>query len=196
MNKTIKQKNMQKQNLNLSKAQINYLYIIANDYLKGAENLKKHMNSGSELFHSCCLLISTSLELLIKTYIAIDEFKKQKQKVGSEELIYKAIVERLKNCGHDIKKCIENEAIEIKKWFSINKIEKHHDEFVCEYKVIFKDGKKLFFKDTESIRYGSFARKQNVMVSPYNCSDETFEFLNILSCFIGERKRKLYNDMT
>lgn len=190
-NRTIKKENIKNQNLNLSKAQINYLYITAKDYLKGARNLKKLMDSSSELSYSCCFLISTSLELFIKTYIAIDAFKKEKQKVDSEELIYKAIVERLKKYRHDIKECIENEAIEIKKDLSIKEIKKIHDEFTCEYEVILKDDKKLFFKDMEAIRYGSFAKRQNTMMSPYNYSDEIFKFLDRLSCFITKQKEKL-----
>ncbi len=68
--------------------------------------------------------------------------------------------------------------------FRINKVEKISNDFVNDYRLYLNNGNTLCFKDSESIRFGSLAKKQDLIVSPFLHFDEGIViFLEDLSEF-------------
>jgi len=87
----------------------------------------------------------------------------------------------LKNYGHNIKRLIE--VSNIRDEFKISELEDFYNEFVHDYRFI-QDGKLIFLKDSESIRFGSLAGKTDLAQSvQYHFSQPIVDFLEKLSHF-------------
>ncbi len=111
-----------------------------------------------------CLLTTNALELFLKVIIATDiciQINSQKKEINDS--IKQVVIEKLKTYRHDIKKMIDESGI--KEECKITKVKKYSNNFVNDYQLYFDDGNLLCFKDSESIRFGSLAKKQDIAVS-------------------------------
>ena len=154
--------------------EIRYLWTIADKNIKSVLFLNK--NFSPDYVYSIELLSVQAVELLLKVSLASNMCCLNKDK--TPEYIKDTINKTFKNHGHDIKKLFDSNKSLITK-LGISHVESFNNSFVNEYRIFFKYGKIICLKELESIRYGSFATKQNVANGFFE--EYLFSFLHILS---------------
>lgn len=165
---------------------VGYLWSIANGYLKSIKELSKNY----ENFYAIELLSTTATELFLKVIIASDVCLKNK-KAGS--CIKKLIDDKFRNLGHRIDDLF-NSNIEVMNKMDIDYIKvENSNGYINEYRIFFKDGKYVFLKNLESIRYGAFASTPNLM-NGFN-NPNLIDFLESLSMIAFEEKREKFNKL-
>src|SRR3989344_657422 len=155
----------------------NYFYFISEKYFCCAEKLFKE-NKPEESLLPFCLLTVTACENFLKIIIVSDMCKNLNGLEKDDSDIKTTVMEEIRSYGHNIKKLIEKSLI--KDRFEISELEEFSNGFVSDYRFVSK-GRKIFLKNSESIRFGSLAKKQDLSQSGkiYFCP-ETIEFLKEL----------------
>ncbi len=157
------------------------LFYIGKQYSDCAKKLLEE-NNQPEFLYSFCLLSTNALELFLKVIIAIDFCIDTKNTENNIKDLKERVIDKLKKYGHDIEKMINDSGI--KDEFKIKKIQKFSNSFLNEYRIEFLNNNLLCFKDSESVRFGSFAKFQDVSVSfTPNFNKNIVDFLEKLSEF-------------
>lgn len=165
---------------------LHFLHYIGKQYFYCAEELFKE-NKPEKSLYPFCLLSTTALELFLKVIIATNiclELDKRKEKIDVKQSIMKKLK---KEYSHDIKEMIDKSGIKGK--YKINKVERCSNKFVNDYRLHFKNGTISCFKDSESIRFGSLAKKPDLSVSSIlHFNKDIVVFLEDLSKFSFQKK--------
>jgi len=148
-------------------------------------------NNPEESLLPFCLLSTTAIELFLKVIIAADICKSIDGLEKDDTNIKTIVSDELKGYGHNIKKLIERS--QIKNQFNISQLEEVNNGFVNDYRFIFED-KPVFFKDSESIRFGSLAKKQDLTQSAqFHFSPQIVDFLEKMSYFSFSKLNEAIN---
>lgn len=168
---------------------VNYLWTIANNYLKNIKDLKENEYNG----YAIELLSTQAVELFIKVIIA-SKICLDNKNITSIESLYLLIDTSFRKYGHSIDKLI-NCDVEIIEKLNIKSIKKEKTSFVGgkDYIITFNNENFLFLKDIESSRYGSFAKNKNVMNGFSN--PNLISFLNDLSDLSSNIKIRVFNEL-
>lgn len=167
-----------------------HLYTIAQSYLMAAESLDKSEDTVLRL-NPLHLLCTNALELFLKLKIICDVCVAHQDETLSYETIREIVMSELKEPGHNLNK-IFNKA-KINDEFNIEKIsDEKANEFVNQYSIHFRDGKIIYFKDSEAVRYGAFASKKDVSIHFYGNGD-VIDFLNKVKDFVWNKRQKTIN---
>ncbi|MBU3934738.1 hypothetical protein KKC00_02145 [Patescibacteria group bacterium] len=171
---------------------IHYLHNIGKKYFYCAKKLFEENNQQKSL-HPFCLLATTSAELFLKVIIASNICKEMHGLEKDDANIKTIVSEELKCYGHNIKKLIEKS--QIKDEFKISQLEEASNGFVNDYRFMIAD-KLICFKDSESVRFGSLAKKQDLAQSvQFHFSDQIVDFLDKLSYFSFSKMNEVINTL-
>lgn len=169
---------------------IYYLHDIGKKYFYCAKKLFEE-NNPQESLQPFCLLATTAAELFLKVIITSNICKELKGLEKDDTNIKTVIIEELKCYGHNIKKLIEKS--QIKDEFKISQLEEASNGFVNDYRFIIAE-KLICFKDSESVRFGSLAKKQDLAQSvQFHFSAQIVDFLDKLSYFSFSEMNKVVN---
>ena len=160
---------------------VQHLFHIADDFHKAVVYLNNYSENTSDGY-SFHLLATNAIELYLKTIIACDVcifyncdpcntcnrntcFARRENKFTEQE-VKKKINSEIKKNSHNIIKIIQQSGLEKQlKITGMNEVPNDNCKvFVNEYRIKFDDHYELSIKDVEAIRYGSFARKPDVMI--------------------------------
>ncbi|MDP3882868.1 MAG: hypothetical protein Q8Q48_02325 [Candidatus Staskawiczbacteria bacterium] len=163
---------------------IGVFYFNGRKYLNCAKKLFEE-NNAEESLVPFCLLASTAAEIFLKIIIAVNICENLKDLEKNNSNTKEIVNEELKNCGHDIKKMVEKSGV--KDQFKITQLEEVSNEFVSDYRFL-QNGKPIFLKNSESIRFASLAKKPDVTQSvQYHFSPQIVDFLEQLKNFAEQR---------
>lgn len=169
---------------------IHYLHDIGKKYFYCAKKLFEE-NEPQESLHPFCLLTTTAAELFLKVIISSNICKEMNGLEKDSASIKTIVSEELKCYGHNIKRLIERS--QIKDEFKISQLEEASNGFVNEYRFII-DNKPVFLKDSESVRFGSLAKKQDLAQSvQFHFSAQIVDFLDKLSYFSFSKTNEVIN---
>jgi len=169
---------------------VRYLHDIGKKYFYCAKKLFEE-NNPQESLHPFCLLTTTAAELFLKVIISSDICEEINGLEKDNASIKNMVSDELKCCGHNIKRLIERS--KIRDEFKISQLEETSNGFVNEYRF-FNDNKPICLKDSESIRFGSLARKQDLaQFVQLHFSPQTVGFLDKLSYYSFSRISEVIN---
>lgn len=151
---------MSKQSNNLCiciSSDLNFLLLKARNYKRDALKIKNGDYGGcSDGFH---MLTTISLELFLKTLVAINAVKKFNDPNISSAIFIDTISKSISKYGHNID-LLFRDLQELSTVLEINKVSVEKHLFAREYVIEFKVGLAII-KDLEGLRYGSFAKHQD-----------------------------------
>ena len=166
---------------------IRYLWFIGNSYIKTVLNLKE-----TQIDNLCSieLLSSQAVEILLKSYYSSEICFSNKEK--DEECLKLIIDKKLRDLSHNLKTLLDYD-IDLKNQLNILSVQRVSNGFVDDYRLTMKNNSEISFKNLESVRYGVFASKQNIINGAF--TNEMFLFLENLSRISHEKIVEVINKL-
>lgn len=167
---------------------VGYLWTISKAYLDAVKELSV---SNSNNCYTIELLSTQCVENFLKVIIASEICFKNKD--SSEDCIKMLIDNSFRKFGHRLDDLFRaNTEVMSKMNIKDIKIE-NSNGYINEYRIFLSDGKYIYFKNLESIRYGAFASKPN-LINGFN-NPNLVPFLDLLSMIAFEEKRRKFNKL-
>ncbi len=167
---------------------VGYLWTISKAYLDAVKELS---SSNSNNCYSIELLSTQCVENFLKVIIASKICLENKD--SSEDCIKMLIDNSFRKFGHRLDDLF-NSSKEIMNKMNIEDIKiENSNGYINEYRIFFKDGKYIYLKNLESIRYGAFASKPN-LINGFN-NPNLISFLDSLSMIAFEEKRENFSKL-
>ncbi|MCE9517400.1 hypothetical protein K8Q96_00140 [Candidatus Nomurabacteria bacterium] len=167
---------------------VGYLWTISKAYLDAVKELSV---SNSNNCYTIELLSTQCVENFLKVIIASEICLKNKD--SSEDCIKMLIDNSFRKFGHRLDDLFRANA-EVMNKMGIEDVKiENSNGYINEYRIFFKDGKYIYLKNLESIRYGAFASKPN-LINGFN-NPNLVSFLDSLSMIAFEEKRVKFNEI-
>ncbi|HMP19282.1 MAG TPA: hypothetical protein PJ997_03030 [Candidatus Paceibacterota bacterium] len=166
---------------------VRYMWWTGNSFLESVlelDNTKSNNTVTSEL------LLTQSLELLLKSYFATEICIKNRDK--DRKCVELMLNEFFRKFGHDMVKLLNNDAY-LKNMLDISDVGKIENDFVSDFRISLNNSYVLSFKELESVRYGVFAKNQNLLNGPV--SQNNLSFLKKLSEIVSEKIRLTFVEL-
>lgn len=173
-------------------ASLGFFTSTAREYKNDAIKLKNEIGYGgcTSTFH---LLSTICFELFPKVLIGYDICLKHKNSSAKQEEIEKEIFYEFKKYNHKIDKLFKRFP-DLLTYLDISRVEYISNTFVSEYRFTFKNGKEIFIKDSEGIRYGIFATEKDVAIWCVN-DDIIIDTLEKIDNYIKKKEKSVNEEL-
>ncbi|MEI7765656.1 MAG: hypothetical protein WCI93_03685 [bacterium] len=174
-------------------ADLGFLHGNTKKYKRDALIIKNNdFGSCTPTFH---LLSSLAFELFPKVLLGYKVCLKYKDDSSvTEDIIREEISNELKKYNHNIDKLYLNFP-ELISFLDIKKISSFNNGFVWEYRIELNKGNKhIAIKDIEAVRYGSFAKKRDIMTWCVT-DDILIDLLNKIEKYVLLKEREVNEEL-